>query len=170
MLKKDINEFNGFFAELNDDWAILTAGGRDDFNAMTISWGGIGILWNRPVAFVFVRKTRYTYDFMEKNNTFTLSFLPDKYRKELSFFGSKSGRDFDKFKETGLHPILDIDANLYYVKEATKVLKLRQLFKTDMDAFNFMNKSLIDTFYKKSDFHTIYVAEIFQYLTSEDEE
>ncbi len=169
MLKKDINliEFNPFL-DLGKTWAILTCGGANDFNSMTISWGGFGVLWNKNVCYVFIRKSRHTLNFMENNSVFTLSFLKDVYRKELNIFGTKSGRDIDKYKETGLTSVLDIDNNCVYVKEAYKVLKIRKLFKTEMKNEDFIDKNLIDKFYKDNDYHLMFVGEVIQYIVGDE--
>ena len=80
---------------------LITAGNLTKYNTMTASWGGFGILWNKPVCYVFVRPSRYTFEFMESNAGFTLSFFPKEYRKALNILGSKSGRDLDKVKLSG---------------------------------------------------------------------
>ena len=77
-------------------WALLTAGDEAGFNTMTISWGGLGTLWNKPVATVYVRTSRYTHDFMDTNDYFTVSFYPEECRPILGVLGSKSGREMDK--------------------------------------------------------------------------
>ena len=101
-----IRELNGNFVKmLSEDWALLTAGKDDRFNTMTVSWGGVGELWNKDVAFLFVRPQRYTYQFIENNDYFTLSFFGGEYKKELGICGSKSGRDIDKTEATGFTPI-----------------------------------------------------------------
>ena len=86
-------------------WALLTAGNEEKFNTMTISWGGLGTLWGRPVATVYVRTSRYTHDFMDSEEYFTVSFYPEACRKILGVLGSKSGRDMDKMKASGLTPV-----------------------------------------------------------------
>ena len=88
------------FKLIGKDWGLVTAGTKDSFNTMTVSWGGVGIMWNKPVAYTFIRPQRYTFEFLEKNDHFTLSFYGEEYRKALSFCGSKSGRDYDKPAET----------------------------------------------------------------------
>ena len=93
------------FEIYDKEWALLTAGHEGDYNTMTISWGGLGTLWGKPVATVYVRPTRYTYDFMEKNDYFTVSFYPEQYRQALTLLGTKSGRDGDKVAEAGLTPV-----------------------------------------------------------------
>ena len=71
------------FKLIDNDWMLVTAGTEDHFNTMTASWGGIGILWNRPVAFLFIRPERYTHEFLEVNERLSLSFFTEKYRKAL---------------------------------------------------------------------------------------
>ena len=88
------------FKLIGKDWGLVTGGTKDGFNTMTISWGGIGVMWNKPVAFTFIRPQRYTYEFLEKDDIFTISFYDESYRKALSLCGSKSGRDINKPAET----------------------------------------------------------------------
>ena len=97
----------------SDGWAILTAGNKDNYNGMTVSWGAIGEIWSKPSVFVFVRPQRYTHDFCESSEFFTVSCFNGKNREELSFFGKKSGRDYDKAKETGLTP-MEIDGSVSF--------------------------------------------------------
>ena len=98
-------EFNtNIFEQYDKKWALLTAGDKDKFNTMTISWGGLGTLWNKPVTTVYVRTSRYTNEFMKDNDYFTVSFYPDECKKVLGVLGSKSGRDMDKIHESGLTP------------------------------------------------------------------
>ena len=97
---KDLKE--NFFEAIGKEWMLVTAGTKEKFNTMTASWGGIGWLWNKPVAFVFIRPERYTYEFIEKSDYLTLSFLGEANKKVHAICGSKSGRDMDKVKATGL--------------------------------------------------------------------
>ena len=105
---KDLKE--NFFEAIGKEWMLVTAGTKEKFNTMTASWGGIGWLWNKPVAFVFIRPERYTYEFVEKNDYLTLSFLGEENKKIHAVCGSKSGRNIDKVKETGLKPGIPICA------------------------------------------------------------
>lgn len=93
-----------FIELIGREWMLVTAGSPEKFNTMTASWGGAGFLWNRPVAFVFVRPERYTYEFMERETCFTLSFLGHGDREAYRICGSKSGRRIDKAAEAGLTP------------------------------------------------------------------
>ena len=82
-----INDYSAnVFTQFNDDWPLLAAGTMDSHNAMTIGWGGLGTLWSKPVAFVFVRTSRYTHEFMDANEYFTVSFYPEEYRQVLERF------------------------------------------------------------------------------------
>ena len=97
------------FRLFNDCWALVTAGGIDNYNTMTIAWGSMGTIWGpphkgKPILTVYVSPARYTHSFLEKNDYFTVSFFPENYRQDLSILGSKSGRDGDKVAAAGLTP------------------------------------------------------------------
>lgn len=81
---------------IGNDWLLISAGSRDKFNTMTASWGAFGFMWNKPAFFVFARPTRYTYQFMEARDEFTVCVLPESERNALKICGTKSGRDCDK--------------------------------------------------------------------------
>ena len=89
------------FSLIGDQWMLLTAGTGEKCNTMTASWGGLGVLWGKPVATVYIRPQRYTLEFVEREEKFTLAFFGEEYRKALALCGSKSGRDIDKVKESG---------------------------------------------------------------------
>ena len=169
MLKKSLNEFNkNVFFEFDKTWPILCCGDNvNGFNAMTVSWGGLGVLWGKNVCFVFVRKSRHTYQFIEKSDSVTLSFLSDQYKTAKSLFGSKSGRDIDKFMEAGLHPTFDIDFNGYYVCESSFVLKAKKLYSIDIP-YEKLPEEIKNKYYANGDMHTMYVCEIKQYLVNEE--
>lgn len=165
---KEINalEINdNTFKLIGKDWMLVTAGDNKQFNTMTASWGGIGVLWNKNVAFSFIRPQRYTLKFLENNDYYTLSFFSDKYKKELTFCGRNSGKDCDKIKETGLNPLFDEDAP--YFKEAKLILICKKLYIQDMLPECFIDKSLIDKNYPNNDFHKIFVGEIVKVLKYE---
>lgn len=90
---------------LTNDWMLVTAGDDSKFNMMTASWGGIGVLWGKPVTFCFINPARYTFQFMEKGDNYTLSFYTEVYRDALQYCGSVSGKDVDKIAGSGLTPI-----------------------------------------------------------------
>lgn len=169
MLKKIINTFNyNIFDELNKKTPILTCGDYENgFNSMVVSWGGIGVLWGKNVAYIFVRHSRYTFEYIEKSDSVTLSFLNDNYKEQKKIFGTKSGRDLDKFNESGLHATYDVDFNGYYVCESDYVLKMKKLYSVDLP-YEQLPKAITDRFYANGDMHRMYVCEIVQYLENEE--
>lgn len=169
MLKKNLNDFNkNVFNEFDKIWPILTCGdNKIGYNSMTVSWGGLGVLWGKNVCFIFVRKSRYTYEFIEKSESVTLSFLSDEYKEAKAIFGSKSGRDIDKFKECGLHATFDIDYNGYYVCESKYVLKAKKLYCVDIP-YESLPQDIKDKYYSNGDMHRMYVCEIKNYLEKRD--
>ena len=105
MKETDILEINENAVKLiGKEWMLITAGNMENYNTMTASWGNIGFLWGKPVATIYVRPQRYTLEYIEREECFTLSFFPEQYRKALNICGTKSGRDTDKVKEAGLTP------------------------------------------------------------------
>lgn len=166
-MKKEISarELQGNFIKmLSEDWALLTAGTIDNFNTMTVSWGGIGELWNKDVGFVFVRPQRYTYEFIENNDYFALSFFGGEYKKELGLCGSKSGRDIDKMDATGFIPI-DL-GNTVDFEQAKITVVMKKLAYQDMKPDGFLDESIMKN-YANNDFHRIYVGEIVKILLND---
>ena len=150
------------FDLIGEEWMLVTAGNKEKFNTMTASWGGVGWLWNKPVAFVFIRPERYTHDFIERESRLTLSFYKEKYRSILQFCGTKSGRDVDKVKETGLKPVA-LESGAMTFEQARLTLDCRKLFKSPMSAANFIDKSILEKWYGSQpggSLHDVYVVEI----------
>ncbi len=171
MIRKNINEYDkNIFEELNDNWALLTVGGKDGYNCMTVSWGAMGVLWNKKVGFIFVRPTRHSYKIIDSTDRFTLSFFDGEYKDALKKCGSISGKDKDKFKESGLTPIYDVDFDLYYAKEAKYVMKFKKIYYQDIDPNNFVDTDLDGKNYPNKDYHRMYVGEITQFLVKEENE
>ncbi len=109
------------------DWMVLAAGNEEKMNAMTISWGGLGQLWEMPVVTVYVSGSRYTHEFMEKYDHFTVSLFPNDKRKALLYIGSHSGRDGDKLKDAGLTPEFTIEGNPSF-KEAMMTIECKKIY------------------------------------------
>jgi flavin reductase (DIM6/NTAB) family NADH-FMN oxidoreductase RutF len=145
------------FEMIGREWMLVTAGTPDNFNTMTASWGGAGILWGKSVAFSFIRPQRYTYEFMQKDNSYTLSFFDESYRDALNLCGSRSGRDTDKVKATGLTPAYSGDA--VYFDQAKLVLICRKLYAQDLTLSGFADKEIAGT-YSGNDLHRVFVGEI----------
>lgn len=151
------------FKAIDKDWMLITAGNiksPDNFNTMTASWGTWGILWHKPVAFCFVRPTRYTYEFTEKNEYFTLSFFEEAYREALTLCGTKSGKDMNKVEAAGLSPMeLTDHPGTVTFKEARLVLVCKKLYFDDLDPKLFLDPG-IEKNYPKKDYHRMYIGEI----------
>lgn len=148
-----------FFDTIGKEWMLITAGNEQEFNTMTASWGGIGFLWNKPVVFVFIRPQRYTFEFTEKNDYFTLSFLGEENRAIHKICGSLSGRTINKVKETGLLPETTELGNILF-KQSRFSLECKKLYTTNLTEEQFVNNELISKWYPGKDFHKMYVAEI----------
>lgn len=162
MRKITINDLTDNLIEvLAKEWMLVTAGTKDSFNTMTASWGGIGYLWNKPVVFVFVRPERYTHEFTEANDCFTISFLGEENKSIHKICGSKSGREIDKIAATGLKPIISGKGNVLF-EQARLSLECRKLYTDELKKENFLDCSARDQWYGGShgDFHTVYIAEI----------
>lgn len=152
------------FKSIGSDWMLICAGAAGRFNMMTASWGGWGILWHKPVCFCVVRPNRYTYEFMEKADHFTLSYFDKRYKKALNFCGTKSGRDVDKALVTGLTPVQDACGAVYF-KEARLVIVLKKIYFQQIDPRNFLDPK-IENNYPNKDYHRMYVGEIVKCLES----
>ena len=150
------------FSLIGDQWMLITAGTKDQCNTMTASWGGLGVLWGKPVATVYIRPQRYTLEFVEREDTFTLCFFGEEYRKALALCGSKSGRDVDKVKECGFTVATAGDAP--YFEEADLVLVCKKAYWQDMDPTHFLDREIDSKWYPEKDYHRIFIGEILEVL------
>jgi len=150
------------FTKIGKEWMLITSGDAEKHNTMTASWGGVGILWGKSVATVYIRPQRYTFEFVEKNSYYSLCFFDESHRAALNFCGSKSGRNFDKAKETGLTP--NFSELAPYYEEADIVFICKKLYRQDLDKAAFISEEIPDTIYPTGDFHRIYIGEIVEVL------
>ena len=142
------------------DWMLVTAGDRHKFNTMTANWGGVGHLWNKPVVFVFVRPERYTFQFIENSEGFTLSFYNETYRDALNICGTKSGKDSNKIAEAGLTAHFT-ELGYPVFTEAKLVFECRKLYATMLTKESFLDLGPLRTHYTvKGGLHKLYIAEI----------
>ncbi len=153
------------FTLIGSDWALVTAGDNKKFNTMTVSWGGLGVMWGKDVAFTFIRPQRYTMEFIEDNPYFTMSFFEEKYRDALSFCGSKSGRDYDKVKETGLTPAFT-DEGAPYFAEAKLVLVCKKMYAQSLEEKFVIDDEKVKKWYN-DDYHKMFVSEITRVLVKD---
>lgn len=152
---------DNMFDAIGKEWMLVTAGTPEKFNMMTASWGGTGILWGKPVAFIFIRPERYTYEFIEKGDKLTLSFLGEAHRDIHKICGSQSGRDIDKVAASGLKPYVTENGNIAY-EQARLILECKKLYADFIEADNFVDKLLISRWYGEGHggFHKMYILEI----------
>lgn len=142
---------------IGKDWMLITARDGERVNAMTASWGAMGVLWSKPVAIGFVRPQRHTYGLTEREERVTLAFLDEQWRDALTFCGTKSGRDYDKLKETGLASFELCGAPA--IAQARLLVVCRKLYADDLREDCFVDKAMLEH-YKAKDYHRFYVWEI----------
>lgn len=157
-----INEFETkIFNAWDSRWFVLTAGDvkQNRCNSMTVAWGSFGIMWNKPFAQVVVRPTRYTFEFMEHYNSFTLCAFDRRHRSALQLLGSKSGRNSDKITESGLTlmPSLHVAAPAF--AEAQLIIECIKMYWQDFDPAHFLDPR-IEEKYPQKDYHRSYFGEI----------
>ena len=146
------------------DWTLITVKDGEGANAMTASWGGVGILWNKSVAFLFVRPQRHTHTLLEREERFSLCFLPEAYRDALRICGTKSGRDGDKLAAAGL--TVNYENSIPFVGESRLVVLCRKCYADDLKKEGFLDGALLSN-YASGDFHRMYIAEI-EYIYERD--
>lgn len=155
------------FSLFAEDWTLITAGlagtaaGPGGWNTMTASWGGFGQLWNRDVAFIFVRPSRYTFEFVEKNPGFSLSFFGEEKAEALKICGSISGRESDKAKAAGITPMVLGAGEKRWTsfEEARLVLACTKIYAQDLDPAAFLDSGIAGH-YPEADYHRLYIGEI----------
>ena len=146
------------FKLIGKDWMLITAGNKENVNTMTASWGGLGVMYGKNVAYIVIRPQRYTKEFVDREDTFSLSFFDKEHRKTLNYLGTVSGRDEDKISKSGLTLIRYNDTP--YFDEANHVLICKKLFKQPLNTDGLIDENLLNTWYRNGDYHTLYIAEI----------
>ena len=159
-------EFNkNPFQLIGREWMLVTAKKGDKINTMTASWGGLGIMWDKKVAFIAIRPSRYTKEFIDSANTLSLTFYEKEYKKQLAYLGSVSGREEDKITKSNL--TVQYEGETPYFKEASIAVICKKLFHQEFSSESFIEAGLEDKFYPGKDYHTMYIAEIEKILVSE---
>lgn len=161
---KDV-KFNPF--ALQNRWMLVTATKPDGtVNTMTASWGGFGTMWNKDVAFVVIRPQRYTKEFVDSAESFSLTFFNKSYNKALAYLGKASGRDGDKIAKEGLTIIHN--EGIPYFEECEVALFAKKLYAQPMEGESFLDKNIITRWFPENDFHILYIAEITQILKKDN--
>lgn len=161
---ENIKDFNtNIFRLFDDHWGVLMAGTPDHFNAMTISWGAMGTLWGprtkgRQTVTVYVKPSRYTFQFLQKQDYFTVSFLPEDCRRDVTLLGTTSGRDGDKLKATSLtakpfsHHTVGFD-------QAEMTFVCHKIYSDQFDVEK-VPADVREAYYKDDAAHYIFIGEI----------
>jgi len=139
--------------------AFLTTGGGDKINTMTIGWGALGRIWQKPAFIVMVRKSRYTHELIEKYGEFTVTVPHADMHAELSFCGTKSGRKIDKIKAMNFELLPSKKIKTPALKMKGIHYECKTVYKTDMDP-EALAKNVNSLCYAQGDYHTIYFGEI----------
>jgi flavin reductase (DIM6/NTAB) family NADH-FMN oxidoreductase RutF len=164
MKKIEIQDFNeNVFKLIGDDWLLINTYNEEKVNSMTASWGGMGVLWNKEVAYIFIRPQRYTQELLPNNEYFSLSVMGEEYRDVLNYLGSVSGRDENKLEKANLAVTKD-ENGAPIIEEARLNIIVRKLFCQQMTEDAFVDKDLVDINYPNKDFHFVYVLEILKII------
>lgn len=158
-------EYNPFKI-IGKDWMLITAGKEGKVNTMTASWGGLGVMWGKNVAFAVLRPQRYTKEFVDNSESFSLSFYDSSYKKQLGYLGSVSGRQENKIEKAGLK-VAHVD-KVPYFEEANMVIVCEKLYAQEYKPDCFIAKELDGEWYPDKDYHTLYVSEVKKILVKED--
>ena len=156
------------FKLIGKDWMLITA--KDETkqsraSCMTASWGGLGVLWNLPVATVYIRPQRYTYSLAENTDELSLCFPGEKYRKALGFCGKYSGKDMDKITDCGLCSA-EVDG-VPVIDDSEVIMICKKIYADDLKENKFIDKEHLSHY--NGDFHRFYILEIKKILVKEQE-
>ena len=158
------------FNLIGGEWMLVTAGNEQSgCNTMTASWGHLGCLWghNDPTAVIYLRPSRYTKEFVDREGYFTLCVMDKSFKKQMAYLGSVSGRDEDKIGKAGLTPVYA--DNTVYFEETKLVLVCKKLYQSELQESGFLYQETLDANYPQHDFHTMYVGKIEKVLVRDDE-
>lgn len=151
---KELNPFQ----KIGKEWMLITAKKGGVVNTMTASWGMMGVFWGKNVVTVGIRPQRYTKEFVDAGDIFTLTFFNGDRKKEMGYLGTVSGRDEDKISKVGFH-ITEIDGAPTF-SEGKLVLVCKKLMETPLDPADLKENWIEEQWYQEKDFHILYTAEI----------
>ena len=159
---KDISfeDYSQEFIKQLPKGVFLNVKGKETINTMTIGWGNIGVIWGKPVMTILVRYSRYTYKLLEESNEFTVSVpLNGQLKKELGFCGTKSGMDYDKFKECHLTAVKGKEVDAPIIDECDLHFECKVVHKQAMEPA-LLDENIHENYYSNHDYHVIYYGEI----------
>ena len=150
------------FDLIGQKWMLISAGTEDKWNTMTASWGAMGVMWGKNAVTVYIRPQRYTKEFVDREETFTISVLGEQYRKALSYCGKVTGKDMDKIKEAGLTPYFTDGTT--GIEEADMIMVCKKMYHDTIKPECFDETENDSKWYPEKDYHTLYMAEITKVL------
>lgn len=150
------------FQLIGKEWMLIAAGNEKKANAMTASWGGLGVMYGKDVVYVVIRPQRYTKEFVDRQGGFSLNFFGKGHREMLNYMGTVSGRDEDKIEKSSLS--VTMSENTPYFEEANLVLVCKNLFNQTLSTDGLLDEGLKERWYTNGDEHTLYIAEIVQVI------
>lgn len=153
------------FTVYSDEWTLITAEKDGVANTMTASWGGLGHVWGKNSAIVYIRPERYTKEFVDNSEYFSITVFPQKYHDKLSYLGTVSGRDEDKIKKVGLTVVHE--DGVPYFAEAKLTFIVKKLYVSEIKGEEFIDQDLPEQVYPKKDYHTLYIGEVVKILVKE---
>lgn len=151
------------FKMIGKDWMLIAAQKDGKVNAMTAAWGGLGVMWGKNVAFIVIRKSRFTKEFVDGANGFSLTFFDhEKYGKMLGYMGNTSGREEDKIKRSGLNVLHHGDVPYFAESKTTMICK--KLAMQPLPAESFLDMEIDEKWYGDKDYHDLYIGEVVEIL------
>ena len=151
------------FKLVGEDFTVLTSGNENDFNSMVASWGGWGILFNKPTTWCFLRANRYTLDYIKREHTYTMAYFDDSYKEQIMAFGTQSGRNTGKMKETSLSPVVTPSGSVSF-KEAKLIIECRLTEMTTVKPEDFYSQEgkefITEAYQEANEYHKILFGEI----------
>ena len=154
------------FTKIGQEWALLSAGVEGKYNTMTVAWASLGVMWHKNTVNIYIRPQRYTLEFVDNNDYFTLSFFDEKYRKGLNICGVKSGRDGDKVSEAGFTPYFVYGTTAF--EEANMILICKKKYRQELKEEFFLDQEMMKKNYPEKDYHVMYFGEIEHVLVREE--
>lgn len=153
------------FKLIGKDWMLITAEKDNKINTMTASWGGFGVMFNKNVVYIVIRPQRYTKEFVDNSDTFSLTFFDETFRKQLSYLGTVSGKDEDKISKSNL--TVQYLNNTPYFEQGNMAIICKKIYAQDFKPECLIISELDKKWYPEKDYHTLYIAEIEKIILKE---
>ena len=147
------------FQRIGQDWMLISAKKEGKVNTMTASWGMMGVFWGKNVVTVGIRPQRFTKEFVDAGDTFTLTFFDGERKQEMGYLGKVSGRDEDKISKVGFH-VVKTDEEQPTFEEGKMVFVCKKLMETQLNPEEFIDPEVDGRWYPQKDYHHMYTAEV----------